>query len=69
MNCKDCKHYNNGYCTLIEVDDPDYPHDNDENVGIEATSWDDSGLDVRLRVSPKFGCVLFVSKTGDIPCT
>ena len=58
-NCKNCTHYDNGYCSIIEIDDGEYTHNNHPKVGIYVTVLDDSGLDVRLRVSPDFGCILF----------
>lgn len=57
--CKDCKYFDNGYCTIIEIEDEKYTHNNNLMAGIVVWVSDDSGLDVKLRVSPVFGCNLF----------
>lgn len=60
--CKDCKHFDNGYCGIIEIDDIKYTHNNHPKVGFRVTILDDSGLDVRLRVAPDFGCNIFFTR-------
>ena len=64
-NCKNCKFFDGRYCDLIEVDDDDYPHNNHEKVGVKVDVSDDSGLDVRMRVSGDFGCVLFKERNSN----
>jgi len=58
-HCKNCRYYDNRYCSIIEIDDDEYTHNNHPKAGIYVTVLDDSGLDVRLRVSPDFGCNIF----------
>ena len=67
--CKNCTHrkvYNSGeykgvvYCSRIDGDDLEYSHNNDNMAGIRFDTLDDTGLiELVLRVSDNFGCVLF----------
>jgi len=63
MLCNTCEYFDRsgergfGFCAYVEMDDPDYPHNNQELVGIDTVCADDTNLQVRLRVSPSFGCV------------
>ena len=63
MKCKDCSHWDvYSCCDAVSMDDPDYPHNNNELFGIRVNVLDDSGLDVYLRTSPNFGCLNFNAK-------
>ena len=63
MNCKNCKYFNGKYCDEIgEKDDENYPHNNHKMIGLEIYVSDDSGLDIKVRVSENFGCILYKHK-------
>lgn len=62
MKCKNCSHYDGKYCDEIgDEDETDkrYTHNNHPMIGLEINVSDDTGLDIRTRTNPEFGCILF----------
>lgn len=58
VHCIDCEFWSMGCCDKIEEDGVDHQG----GARIKVTVLDDSGLEVNLRTSGSFGCVLGVAK-------
>ena len=58
-HCDTCKWWKDGECDLVDYSECNFSfHTHSETLfGITAEVLDDSGLDVRLRTGPKFGCI------------
>ena len=57
--CKTCKFWVDGCCDMIDFTDPRSKKPKPSNhFEVDVTVSDDTGLDVRLRTGPDFGCVL-----------
>jgi hypothetical protein len=55
MTCKTCKLWMGGYCDVIDTTLSENPATLFE---VDVQVSDDSGLHIRLRTGPDFGCVL-----------
>ena len=65
-NCKYRKQYEGNiyYCTKINEDYLQYPHNNNKYAEIMLEVLDDTGTGLRFRVNDNFSCILFENKEG-----